>query len=50
MEEMRNAYKTLFEGPDRNRLLGKFRRRWNKNIKMHNTLMDFKEIGGEGVD
>jgi len=45
MEEMRNAYKILVRKPERERLLGGPRRRWEDNIKM-----DIREIGWEGVD
>jgi hypothetical protein len=40
MEEMRNAYKILVRKPERERLLGGPRRRWEDNIKM-----DIREIG-----
>ena len=40
MEEGRNALKILTDTPARKRSLGKFRRRWEDNIRM-----DPKEIG-----
>jgi hypothetical protein len=35
MGEMRNAYKVLFGKPEGKRPLGRFRHRWEDNIRMH---------------
>jgi hypothetical protein len=44
-EEKRNAYKILVGKPEGKRSLGRSRRRWVDNIKMH-----LGEIGGSGTD
>jgi hypothetical protein len=43
--EMRNAYKTSVGKPERNRPLGRSKRRWENYIKM-----DLKEIECDGVN
>ena len=43
--EMINAYKVLVDKPEGNRPIGKSKRRWEDNIKLH-----LKETGWEGVD
>jgi hypothetical protein len=43
--EERGVYRVLVRKPDRNRLLGRPRRRWEGNIRM-----DFQEIGCGGMD
>jgi hypothetical protein len=45
MEEMRNAYKILVGKPEGKRPRGRFRRRWEDNIRM-----DIRDIGLESVD
>jgi hypothetical protein len=45
MEEMRNACKILVGKPERNRPLGRPRRKWEDNIRM-----DLRKIGWEGVN
>jgi hypothetical protein len=45
MGTKRNAFWILVETPERKRLLGRPRRRWEDNIKM-----DLREIGWDGVD
>jgi len=45
MEEMRNAYKILVGKSEQKRPLGRPRRRWEDNIRMH-----LKEIGWECVE
>jgi hypothetical protein len=45
MEEMRNAYKILVGKPERKRILGRPKHRWEDNIRM-----DLKKTGREGVD
>jgi hypothetical protein len=42
MEEKRNAYKILVGKPERERLFGRYRRRWENNI-----IMDLREIDWE---
>jgi hypothetical protein len=42
---MRNSYKIVIGKPKGKRLLGRTRRRWEDNIRMH-----LKEIGWKGVD
>jgi hypothetical protein len=44
MQKTRNVYKILVGKPERNRPLGRCRRRWEDNIKI-----GIKEIGWEGV-
>jgi hypothetical protein len=43
--EMRNAYKFFVGKPEGNTPLGRYRRRWEYNIRM-----DHREIGWEVVD
>jgi hypothetical protein len=43
--EKRNAYRILAAKPERERPLGRTRRRWVDNIKM-----DLREIGWSGMD
>jgi hypothetical protein len=45
MGERRGAYRALVGKPERRRLLGRPRRRWEDNIKM-----DLREIGCGGAD
>jgi hypothetical protein len=45
MGETRNAYRILVGKPERERPLGRPRRRWVDNIKM-----DHREIGWDGMD
>jgi hypothetical protein len=45
MGETRNAYKVLVGKPEGKRLLGRQRRRWVDNIKLH-----LREIGWDGMD
>jgi hypothetical protein len=45
MGEMRNAYRILVGKPERERPLGRPRRRWVDNNKM-----DLREIGCDGMD
>jgi hypothetical protein len=45
MEEMRNVYKILVEKTEGKRPLGRHRRRWEDNIRMH-----LRQMGCEGVD
>jgi hypothetical protein len=45
MGEKRNACRILVGEPEGKRPLGKPRRKWVDNIKM-----DFREIGGDGMD
>ena len=48
MEQSRNAYRVLVGKPERQRPLGRPRRRWGDNIKM-----DLREVGcdpGEWMD
>ena len=48
MEQFRNAYRVLVGKPERKRLLGRPRRRWEDNIKMN-----LREVGcdpGEWID
>ncbi|KAJ4440592.1 hypothetical protein ANN_08738 [Periplaneta americana] len=45
MSESRNAYRVLFERPERKRPLGRPRRRWKDNIKM-----DLRKVGYVGRD
>jgi hypothetical protein len=45
MREKRNAYRILVGKPERKRPLGRPRRRWVDNIKMH-----LREIGWDGVN
>jgi hypothetical protein len=45
IRERIRAYGVLVGNPEGNRLLGRFRRRWQNNINM-----DLKEIVWEGVD
>jgi hypothetical protein len=42
--EKRNSYRTLVGKPERKRSLGRPRRRWTENIKMH-----LREIGWGGM-
>jgi hypothetical protein len=44
MEEKKNAYRILVGKPERNRSLGRPRRRWEDNIRM-----DLREIGWGGM-
>jgi hypothetical protein len=44
MGEKRGAYRTLVGKPERRRLLGRPRRRWEDNIKM-----DLREVGWGGT-
>jgi hypothetical protein len=41
----RNAYRVLVGTPEKKRLLGRLRRRWEDNIKMN-----FRDIGWSGMD
>jgi hypothetical protein len=43
--EIRNAYTILVRKPEREKTLGRPRRRWEDNIRM-----DLREIGLEGVE
>jgi hypothetical protein len=43
MGEMRDAYRDLVGKPERRRPLGRFRHRWEENIKMY-----FREVGWGG--
>jgi hypothetical protein len=43
--EKMNLYKVLVRKPEEKRILGRPRRRWEYNI-----ILDFREIGGGGVD
>jgi hypothetical protein len=45
IEEMKNAYKISVEKPERKRIFGSRRHRWEDNIKM-----DLREIGWEVVN
>ena len=45
MELFRNAYRVLVGRPDRKRTLGRPRRRWEDNIKMH-----LREVGCDTGD
>jgi len=45
MGERRGVYRVLVGKPERNKLLGRPRRRWKDNIKM-----DFREVGCGSVD
>jgi hypothetical protein len=45
MGERRNAYRILVGKPEDKRPLGRPRRRWTNNIKMH-----LREIGWDGTD
>jgi hypothetical protein len=45
MGKIRNSYKILVGKPERKRLFGRPRHRWEDNIKMH-----LREVGLEGVD
>ena len=45
MEQSRNAYRVLVGKPERNRPLGRPRRRWEDNIKM-----DLREVGCDPRD
>jgi hypothetical protein len=44
MGKMRNVYKILFGKSEGKRLLGRSKRKWEDNIKMH-----LKEVGLDGV-
>ena len=43
--ERRGVYRVLVGKPEGKRSLGRFRRRWEDNIKM-----DFQEVGSGGMD
>jgi len=45
MEDMRNSYEVWLGKPERKRLLGRLRRRWEGNIRM-----DLRKIGWGGVE
>jgi hypothetical protein len=45
VEQKRNAYRILVGKPERNRPLGKPRRKWENNIRM-----DHREIGWVDID
>jgi hypothetical protein len=45
MGKMRHSYKMFVENPERNRPLGRRRRRWEDNIRM-----DLRETGCEVVE
>jgi len=45
MGERRGVYRALLGEPEGKRSLGRFRRRWEDNIKM-----DLQEVGCEGMD
>jgi hypothetical protein len=45
MGEIRNTHKILVGKPERKKLLGRTRRRWEDNIRM-----DLEEIGYDGLD
>jgi hypothetical protein len=45
MGEVRGVYRILVGKPEGNRLPGRFRRRWEDNIKM-----DHQEVGCGGMD
>jgi hypothetical protein len=45
MVEMRNAYEIFVEKTEENSAFGRYKRRWENNIRM-----DFRVIKWEGVD
>jgi hypothetical protein len=45
MVEMRNSYKILVQKPEGNRPLGRYKRRWEDNIKV-----DLEAVGWQGVN
>jgi hypothetical protein len=45
MEEMRNAYEILVRKPEGNCPVGRYRHRWEDNIRM-----DLREVRWEGVE